>query len=44
MLSIKEGRSPKNWWVYSGKSENNMDDDWEYLHFRKLPCISTNKK
>ena len=25
------------WFIYNGKSENNMDDDWEYPHFRKPP-------
>ena len=27
-----------------GRSRGFIVDDWEYLHFRKLPCISTNKK
>ena len=26
---------PNNWMVYDGQSENKMDGDWGYPHFRK---------
>jgi hypothetical protein len=38
-VSIK-GVSPK-WLVNNGKSENNMDENWGYHHFRKPPYIYT---
>ena len=25
--------------VYKGKSQSEMDDDWGYPHFRKLPYV-----
>ena len=28
---------PKSLMVYTGKSENKMDDDWGYPHFSKSP-------
>ena len=33
-------RSPTSWMVSNGKSDLEMDDDWGYSQFRKLPFIS----
>ena len=36
-IILNGGWYPHSWMMYKGKSENDMDDDWGYSYFRKLP-------